>query len=66
MMVMGRDDPPNFQKGSFKRVNQGNLSNRVLTPYFVVSHVDILGMSRLLNTLEDFCDLSDFQYVGRE
>lgn len=66
MMVMGRDDPPNFQKGSFKRVNQGNLSNRVLTPYFVVSHIDILGMSRLLNTLEDFCDLSDFQYVGRE
>ena len=67
MMVMGRGDPTNFQKGgSFKRVNQENQSNRVLTPYFVVSHIDILGMSRLLNTLDDFCDLSDFQYVSKD
>ena len=46
--------------------NQENLSNRSLTPYFVVSHIDILGMSRLLNTLDEFCDLSDFQYVSKE
>ena len=32
----------------------------------MVSHIDILGMSRLLNTLDDFCDLSDFQHVSRD
>lgn len=47
-------------------VNQENLSNRSLNPYFVVSYIDILGMSRLLNTLDEFCDLSDFQYVSKE
>jgi len=31
-----------------------------------VNHIDILGMCRSLNTLEDFCDIGDFQYASKE
>ena len=58
LLAIGREDPPNFSKGKFKQLNKG--SSRIFTPYFVVSNIDILGMGRLLNTLDDFCDLSDF------
>ena len=35
-------------------------------PFFVVSHIDILGMARSLLTTDDLVDVADFEYESKD
>ncbi len=64
LMIMGRYDPPNFSEGIIQQVDNDILSEFI--PFFVIDHIDVLGMRRLLTTYDDLVDMSASKYESRQ